>query len=287
MSVETITKQRRLPTRGEVLVEVGQQVKPETVVAKGVVPNPELHDLKLFTQLRVEPEMVKDYMTKAEGEQVARDEVIAVSRSFFTRQTRVSRSPVDGFIERVSTVNGRVYIRANPLDVEVSAYIPGVIKEIIPEEGAVVETSGTRLEGSFGIGGEAYGDIILATEGPDITLSSNDILPEHKGKIIVGGSIATLDALREAVNVGTKGVIVGGVDQKDLTYFLGYEIGVPVTGDEQTGLTLIMTGGFGVNHMEEVLFETLRDHSGRMACINGATQIRSRSIRPEIILPSP
>ena len=287
MSVETITKQRRLPTRGEVLVEVGQQVKPETVVAKGVVPNPELHDLKLFTQLRVEPEMVKDYMTKAEGEQVARDEVIAVSRSFFTRHTRVSRSPVDGFIERVSTVNGRVYIRANPLDVEVSAYIPGVIKEIIPEEGAVVETSGTRLEGSFGIGGEAYGDIILATEGPDITLSSNDILPEHKGKIIVGGSIATLDALREAVNVGTKGVIVGGVDQKDLTYFLGYEIGVPVTGDEQTGLTLIMTGGFGVNHMEEVLFETLRDHSGRMACINGATQIRSRSIRPEIILPSP
>jgi hypothetical protein len=102
---------------------------------------------------------------------------------------------------------------------------------------------------------------------------------------------ARLDALREAVNVGAKGVIVGGVDQKDLTYFLtyflGYEIGVPVTGYEQTGLTLIMTGGFGVNPMEGILFETLRGHSGRMACINGATQIRSRSIRPEIILPSP
>lgn len=287
MSVETITKQRRLPTRGDVLVEVGQQVEPETVVAKGVVPNPELHDLKLFTQLRVEPEMVKDYMTKAEGEQVARDEVIAVSRSFFMRRTRVSRSPIDGFIERVSTLNGRVYIRGNPLDVNVRAYIPGVIKEIIPEEGAVVETSGIRLEGSFGIGGEIYGGIILATEDPNTPLSSQDILPEHKEKIIIGGSIATLDALREAVNVGAKGIVVGGVDQKDLTYFLGYEIGVPVTGNEQTGLTLIMTGGFGVNPMEEVLFETLQDHSGRLACINGTTQIRSRSIRPEIILPSP
>ena len=286
MPVETIAKQRRLPTRGEVLVEVGQQVQPETVVAKGVVPNHEFHDLNLFKQLRVEPEVVKNYMTKAEGEQVARDEVIAVSRSFFTRQTRVSRSPVDGFIERVSTVNGRVYIRGNPLDVEVTAYIPGVIKEVIPEEGAVVEASGIRLEGAFGIGGEAYGDIILASEGPDTPLSSDDILPEHKGKVIVGGSIASLDALREAVKVGAKGVIVGGVDQKGLTYFLGYEIGVPVTGDEQTGLTLIMTGGFGVNPMEESLFETLRDHSGRLACINGATQIRSRSIRPEIILPS-
>jgi len=286
MSVETITKQRRLPTRGQVHVEVGQQVEPETVVAKGVVPNPELHDLKLFTQLRVEPEVVKDYMTKAEGEQVARDEVIAVSRSFFTRQTRVSRSPIDGFIERVSTLNGRVYIRGNPIDVNVSAYIPGVVKEIIPEEGVVVETSGTRLEGAFGIGGEAHGSIIMATEVPSAPLSSEDIISEYRGKVIVGGSIASLDALREAVKIGAKGVIVGGVDQKDLTYFLGYEIGVPVTGDEQTGLTLIMMGGFGVNPMEESLFETLRDHSGRLACINGATQIRSRSIRPEIILPS-
>lgn len=287
MSIETITRLRRLPTRGEVLVDMGQQVQPETVVAKGVVPNPELHELKLFTQLRVEPEMVKDYMTKAEGEQVARDEVIAVSRSFFMRQTRVSRSPIDGFIERVSTLNGRVYIRGNPLDVEVSAYIPGVIKEIIPEQGAVVETSGIRLEGSFGIGGEAYGGIQLATENPDTPLASQDILPEHQGKVIVGGSIATLDALREAVRVGAKGIIIGGVNQMDLTYFLGYEIGVPVTGDEQTGLTLIMIGGFGVNPMEETLFETLKNHSGRMACINGATQIRSRFIRPEIILPSP
>jgi hypothetical protein len=287
MSVEIITKQRRLPTRGEVLVDVGQQVQPETVVAKGVVPNPELHDLKLFTQLRVEPEMVKDYMTKAEGEQVARDEVIAVSRSFFTRQTRVSRSPVDGFIERVSTVNGRVYIRGNPLDVIVSAYLPGAIKEVIPEAGAVVETSGIRLEGAFGIGGEAYGGIILASEDSDTPLSADNILPEHQGKVIVGGSIVSLDALRDAVNVGAKGVIVGGVDQKDLTYFLGYEIGVPVTGNEQTGLTLIMTEGFGINPMDEALFETLRGYSGRMACINGATQLRSRSIRPEIILPSP
>jgi hypothetical protein len=286
MSIEAIIKQRRLPTRGEVLVEAGQQVQPETVIAKGIVPNPELHDLKLFTQLRVEPEMVKDYMTKSEGEQVTRDEVIAVSRSFFTRQTRVSRSPVDGFIERVSTLNGRVFIRGNPLDVKVSAYIPGVVKEIIPDEGAVVETSGIRLEGAFGIGGEAYGDIIHVAD-PDTPISSENISSEHKGKIIVGGSIATLDALRAAVNVGAKGIIVGGVDQKDLTYFLGYEIGVPVTGNEQTGLTLIMTGGFGVKPMNETLFETLRDHSGRLACINGATQIRSRAIRPEIILPSP
>jgi hypothetical protein len=96
MSIQTITKHRRLPTYGEVLVEVDQQVQPDTVIARGVVPNQELHDLRLFSQLRVEPEMVKDYMTKAEGEQVERDEVIAVSRSFFTRQTRVSRSPVDG-----------------------------------------------------------------------------------------------------------------------------------------------------------------------------------------------
>jgi hypothetical protein len=198
----------------------------------------------------------------------------------------LTASPVDGIIEQISTITGRVYIRGNPLEVEVSAYTPGIVKEIIPNEGAVVETSGIILEGAFGIGGEVYGNIEICTD-TRTSISLDVILPEHKGKIITGGSIVSLEALREAVKVGAKGIIVGGVDQKDLTYFLGYEIGVPVTGNEQTGLTLIITGGFGVNPMEESLYETLKEHSGKLACINGATQIRSRSIRPEIILPSP
>lgn len=286
MEVETITKTRQLPTKGEVYVSLAEEVHPETVIARGTVPNPDLHELQLFSMLRVDPESVKDYLTKNEGDTVSRDEVLGVSRSFFTRQTRVARSPVDGRIESISSVSGRMMIRGKPLELEVSAYIPGVVKEVLPGEGATLETQGRRLEGLFGVGGETYGELVVGVDSPDLVLSSSDISSDHKDKIIIGGSLGTLDALREAVKVGAKGIIVGGVDQKDLTYFLGYEMGIPVTGEEETGLTVIITDGFGVNPMDDDLFNQLSSSLGKLTCINGATHIRSRSIRPEIIIPS-
>ena len=283
---ETIIKTRSLPTKGEVYVSQGQEVHPDTVIAGGTVLNPELVELRLSSLLKVDPEYVQNCLTKSEGDQVSRDEVIGVSRSFFTRQTRTARSPIDGKIETFSPSTGRMMIRGKPIKMEVSAYIPGTVKEIIPEEGAVIETTGTILEGLFGIGSEAYGELVQGVDAPDMGLSSTDISPEYKGKVIIGGALASLDALREAVKVGASGVIVGGVDQKDLTYFLGYEIGIPVTGSEEVGLTVILTDGFGVNPMDQGLFDQLLSNVGNLACINGATHIRSRSLRPEIIIPS-
>jgi len=129
---ETITKTRRLPTRGEVYVSEGDMVQPETVIARATVPNPDLVELKLFSLLKVDPEFVKNYLTKHEGDTVTRDEVLGVSRSFFTRQTRVARSPIDGRIEVISSTTGRMIIRGSPLSMEVNAYIPGSVKDVIP-----------------------------------------------------------------------------------------------------------------------------------------------------------
>jgi hypothetical protein len=106
-----------------------------------------------------------------------------------------------------------------------------------------------------------------------------------KGRIIVGGSVVTLNAIRKAVEIGAKGLIVGGLDQKDLTEFLGYEIGLGVTGNEDIGLSVIITEGFGINPMNQSSFELLMKSRDKLACINGSTQIRSRMQRPEIIIP--
>ncbi len=85
--------------------------------------------------------------------------------------------------------------------------------------------------------------------------------------------------------MGVSGVITGGVDQKDLTDFLGHEIGVGVTGGEKAGVTLLIMEGFGVYPMNERTFRLLRSHEGRQASVDGTTQIRQRMLRPEIIIP--
>jgi hypothetical protein len=286
INVSKICKIRRIPTKGELYVNKGDEVTPDTVIAKGIVQNPEAHDVKVYQLLEVDPEQVKNHMIKQEGDDVKKDEVIAIARSFFTRRTRVARSPIDGKIEAFLPRAGRVLIRGHPLPVSVKAHIPGRVVELFPEEGATVETEGIRLEGVFGVGGEAEGELVIATDGGDLPLTSDLIKPEYNGKVIVGGSVITLEALREAVRRGILGVIVGGVDQKDLTYFLGYEIGVGVTGNENIGTTLIIMEGFGVNPIKDQTFTDLKRLEGKLACIDGSTQIRSRLLRPEIIIPS-
>jgi len=126
---------------------------------------------------------------------------------------------------------------------------------------------------------------MMAAESPADTLTVDKIGGECSGKILVGGSIVTGDALHKLREVGARGVIVGGIEDEDLSNFLGYEIGVAITGHENLGLTLIVTEGFGGMAMAGRTFELLRRHEGKLACINGATQIRAGVMRPEVVVP--
>jgi hypothetical protein len=281
-----IRKTRRIPVNGEVFVKVGDSVTPETVVARGIVINPEIHKVIAYGQLDIDPSDLEKYMLKDEGDEVKRDEVIAIHRSFFGRSTKVCRSPVDGTIEAVSGSSGSVLIRDKPIPVEVKAHIPGKVAETITGEGAVIECRGTLIQGIFGIDGETVGELATPVNKSTDELASELISDEHKGKIIVAGASATVDALRKAVSTGVNGIIVGGVDQRELTDFLGYEIGLGITGKEKVGLTLIITERFGTHPMDERIFDMLKSCEGKRASIDGSTQIRTRILRPEIIIPA-
>jgi hypothetical protein len=66
---------------------------------------------------------------------------------------------------------------------------------------------------------------------------------------------------------------------------VGRDLGVAITGNEDLGITLVITEGFGQIHMAERTFKLLRAKNGREASVNGATQIRAGVMRPEIIVP--
>jgi hypothetical protein len=79
-------------------------------------------------------------------------------------------------------------------------------------------------------------------------------------------------------------VVAGGMKRVDLTSFLGYEVGVAITGAEDIKLTCIITEGFGKMTMANRTYELLKSLNGMVAAINGATQIRAGVIRPEVIV---
>ena len=282
----TIRAARKLPIPGEVLVKDGDRVDFDTVVARTSVPGG-VEIVKLVHLLGIDPEQVGMYIKKKVGDNVKKDEVIAEKKGFFGMFSSVAKSPTAGVIQQISELTGQVTIAEPPVPLEVKAYIPGRIEKVMPNEGVIVRTEGALVQGIFGIGGETHGKIEFVVSSSDEILTADKIREDHVGKIVVGGSLVRYDALKKAASVGVKGVVVGGIEDKDLSDFLGYEIGVAITGYENVGLTLIVTEGFGTMRMSDRTFSLLKRLEGKEAAINGATQIRAGVIRPEIMVPEP
>jgi len=278
-----VSKTRRLPIPGEVLVKEGDTVTHDQVVAKTQVPG-EIHLINVANALGVDPEETSMFMQKRLKEPVAKGEVIAKRSSFFGLFKSFVRAPAEGTIELISDVTGQIALREPYVPVEMTAYIPGKVVRVMPREGVTIRTPAALVQGIFGVGGEAHAGLKMVAKSPDEVLGPEMIDSSCSGKVLVGGSLVTGETLAKAVKTGVKGIVVGGVEDEDLIKFLGYEIGVAITGQEDIGLTLIVTEGFGKMKMPQRTFDLLKSFDGREASINGATQIRAGVIRPEIIV---
>ena len=281
-----VRKERRLPLPGDTMVEKGARVVGEDIVARTALPG-NVQTVNVAGLLGVPPEDIKAMMTKKVGDPVKKGDLIAQSKGLLGLFKSSVTSPVEGKLESVSDITGQVILREPPQPVEVAAYVDGIVTEVIPKEGVVIELIASFIQGIFGIGGETRGEVLTIVDSPDVVLTADMIKPEHKGKVLVGGSLVQEDAMKAAAAVGAKGIVVGGVEDATLRKFLGYDIGVAITGSERCGVTLIVTEGFGKMRMADRTFNLLKTLNGRTASINGATQIRAGVIRPEVIVPAP
>lgn len=275
--------ERRLPLKGSVVVAKGDTVSWNTVVANTFLPG-SVELVNAAAKLGISPEEVPQAMLKSEGDQVSKGETLARSNGFWGLFRSNLASPISGTVESVSEVSGLIVLRAPSVPVEINAYVDGIVEDILPEEGVIIRTSAAYIQGIFGIGGETAGEICIFTEDPDEELQIERLSEAYKGKILVGGALVTADFLRKAVQYGVKAVVTGGISDADLADFLGYDLGVAITGSEDKGITLIVTEGFGKIAMAERSFNLLKRCVGRWASVSGATQIRAGVIRPEIII---
>jgi hypothetical protein len=285
ISADTVVRKvRRLPLKGQVLVQVGDSVNPDTVVARTELPGP-VTTVRVAERLGVEPRELPKYLLKQVGDKVQAGEIIAERKSFFGLFTSRVTSPITGTIDFISEATGNIGIRHLPTPVEVTAYLRGLVVDVLPEEGAVVATRGVFVQGIFGLSGERHGQIALLADSPDEVVSDTKVSDEHKGKVLIAGALAHWRLMEAAKQVGAVALVTGGVLDTDIKKLLGYDIGVAITGHEPLPFTLIVTEGFGEIAMAKRTFELLASQEGREASVNGATQIRAGVIRPEVVVP--
>jgi hypothetical protein len=279
-----IRKQRRLPLKGEVLVTVGQYVTADTVVARALLPG-NIQAVRAAERLGVSAAELIRLLKKGEGDAVDTGEVLAETKGIFGLFGAKLTAPTKGVIEYVSPITGTLGLREHPIPLELDAYIAGTVEDVQPDEGVTVATEGALVQGIFGVGGERRGKLMTVADSPASAFDEARIGPACAGCILLGGATANVSHIRTAIAHGAVGLIVGSVSDAVLRAYLGFDIGVAITGQEDVPLTLILTEGFGSLAMAERTFRLLDVLQGLTASINGATQIRAGVIRPEIIVP--
>ena len=285
ISAQTIIRsERRLPLMGDVLVEVGNQVSAEDIVAQTDLPG-NVQMIHAANLMGTSPSSVGRFMLKKVGDPVEQGEIIAQSNGLFGLFKSEVKSPISGTIENISDVTGQVVIREPATPVQTWGYIDGQVIEVMENEGAVIETWGTLIQGIFGIGGETVGQLQTIVDSPHQPLTPELIQADHEGQILVGGSTVDQQTVEFAIDKGVKGIVCGGIDDRELYQLLGYELGVAITGSEQIGLTLMITEGFGQISMAKQTFDLLLQRQGMKSSLNGTTQIRAGVQRPEIVIP--
>ena len=279
-----IDKNRRLPIKGEVRKKVGDSVLPDDIVAKTNLPG-NVQIIKVASQLNIGPADILEALRVSEGEQVKKGQLLAQTGGLFGLFKSEIFSPIDGTIESISDVTGQIIMREAPIPVEIDAYTSGIVKDIIPEEGVIIETKAAFIQGIFGIGGEARGILEIIVQDRNDEITPEMLNNSHKGKVIVGGGFIGLQAFKKAISLNISGIVVGGFNYYDLKEILGYNLGVAITGSEDINTSLIVTEGYGHIKMSSGTFSLLKENERNFCSVNGATQIRAGVIRPEIVIP--
>lgn len=279
-----VSKERLLPLKGKVHVDVDNKVNSDAIVASTEIPG-NVQMLNMVNKLNIDPSQINECMKVSLNDRVLQGQVIAENKGLFGWFKSEVKSPIDGQIINISDVTGQVVISEKPLPIQVDAYISGKISKVYQEDGVVVTSEGTFIQGIIGIGGEKKGKIKVLVDSPDKSASLDMLNIDCKDSIIVCGKYLSFDFYEKAKEIGVKGIICGGIDYDSISKILGYTMGVAITGTEKT-VTLIITEGFGSINMAEKTFNLIKNNENNFASINGATQIRAGVLRPEIFIKS-
>ncbi len=284
-SRHTVQKRRELPIKGEILVRQGERVTGDTVVARAELEG-ELRIVRVAESLGVSPEEVHKALRVSIGQQVEAGQTLAEIQGLWGLFRSSVSAPTAGTVEFVSASTGHLGLRAAPKLLTLSAYISGTVFAVEDQRAVVIESEATFVQGIFGVGGEKTGRLKLLDVSPDAAVTEADLPREAQGLVLVGGRSPTPQALAEASKRGAVGFVTGSISGETLRQYLGYDIGIALTGDEAVPMTVIVTEGFGDIAMGERVLATLRAVDGEPASINGATQVRAGAQRPEVIAPA-
>jgi hypothetical protein len=286
---------RRFHPDAELKVRQGARIEASTILAR-INPARLAVQVPVAEELGVQPADVEKLLLKQPGAAVVAGEPLAKTRRGL--RSAVVSAPISGNFFSFDVVSGIALIVPESAG-EVRALVPGDVEQCDQSGEVVIRTVGTRILGIVGLGGATSGPVRLVVDRPDAALESSKIGPQHEGAIVIGGAYADAQALRRLIEVGAKGLIVGGLLDRDIFTMAGIQVedrlspwrlspSEPLLGSNlNLPLTIVATEGFGRLPINPDSFLLCQELEGQTGVLIADTRVSSELIRPELVVPKP
>ena len=272
-----LQRERRLPTEGETLVRVGDRVSRTTAVARTQIAGA-FQTLSAAAGLGVPPSKIKESLRVSKGTRVSKGDLLGETRALLGLIHNRLHSTSDGIIEDISTVTGQIVLAEPPTELDLSAYLEGEVVRVEANVAVEISSISSMIQGIFGIGQEAFGRLHIVDTDMSIT-------NEDRGSVLVLTGTLTADTLTTMKAHGVAGVVAASASGRELARVANRTLNPAATGDENIGITVVLTEGFGDLEMAKPTRDILNALEGQEVSMCGVTQIRAGVIRPEIIGP--
>jgi hypothetical protein len=201
----SIKRERVLPVAGHVLVRRMQKVSPADVIVVGSLTS-QFILMDIAQGLKVSPDRADELLQRQANEELVQGDVIAGPVGLFQR---VIRAPQPGVVKIAG--EGKVLYEVNSADYELQAGMEGIITNIIPERGAIIETKGALIQGVWGNGKITYGIVQPISNDLLQELVAEQLNISSRGAIITAGFCRKPEVLEAAGAIPIKGLILGSM----------------------------------------------------------------------------
>lgn len=269
LPLTTIVRERSLPVKGKVLARLNQKVSSTDVVAEATWSREHIF-LDVSRTLNLSPDAADKLIRCKVNDRLAAGAVIATGRGMMPK---VVKTPREGRV--VAAGGGQVLIESGESRMELRAGISGIVINIIPDRGVVIQTAGALVQGVWGNGRVDTGVMINLAEKPDTVLTANRLDVSMRGSVIIAGQVRDVETLQAAAELPVRGLILASL----------YPSLLPAARDMR--YPIVLTDGFGTMPMNSAAYKLITTNVKREATLSAEVFDRYSGARPEVIIPLP
>ena len=268
LPLATILRERLLPIPGKVKVHLNQKVAATDVIAETAWAREHVL-LDVARTLGVSVEAANRLIRCKVGERLSQGSIVAEDGII----RRTIHVPREGRV--VAVGGGKILLEVGNTNLELRAGIPGIITQIIPDRGAVIQTAGALIQGVWGNGRVDASMMYSLIDKPDDMLTVDRLDASLRGLVILAGQCRDAEVLQAAAELPLRGLILSSL--LPLLIPTALQMRYPIT----------VTDGLGHMPMNIAAFKLLSTNCKREAAVNAEPYDRYKGTRPEVIVPLP